>query len=291
MSLFANAVQFIINGNTAQLRKLLAENPTLIHQRAASNHKATLLHYVAANGVEDELQKTPPNIIEITQILLEAGSDVDAVCESYGGGVYQTTLNLLISSGHPAEAGVQVDLVKVLADAGANVNGVTEDGSPCATTLMFWYPKAFNALVESGASLNNIVFAAAAGRIDLLANYWDASSNLKVQEVSFSPPFTTMFPHLENPQNVVDLALVKAGLCGQVEAIQFLVDKGVKVNAHPVHHMTALHEAAWTNQVEAGRWLLVHGAGATIRDDQFNTTPLGWAEHAGHTEFQDLMQN
>jgi hypothetical protein len=43
------------------------------------------LHYCSANGVEGYRQKTPKNIVEITRILLEAGAEVDARADVYGG--------------------------------------------------------------------------------------------------------------------------------------------------------------------------------------------------------------
>ena len=128
--MFNQAVQAIITGEAETLKQLLAEQPELIHARSESDHHATLLHYVAANGIEDELQKTPANAVEIANILIDAGADVNAVCETYGGGNAQTTLNLLVSSVHPANAGVQADLVRVLCNAGAKVNGLDDDGLP-----------------------------------------------------------------------------------------------------------------------------------------------------------------
>ena len=104
---FDEAVQTVITGDAAALKKLLQEDPGLIKARAPSEHRSTLLHYVGANGIEDELQKTPPNAVEIARILLEAGAEVDALAETYGGGTNQTTLCLLVSSCHPAEAGLQ----------------------------------------------------------------------------------------------------------------------------------------------------------------------------------------
>ena len=122
---FDEAVEAIITGNAAALTKLLVAHPDLIKARSRSDHKATLLHYVAANGVEDELQKSPKNAAEIARILIEAGAEVDALAETYGGGTNQTTLCLLVSSIHPAAAGVQPALVQVLCDAGAAVDGAS----------------------------------------------------------------------------------------------------------------------------------------------------------------------
>ena len=52
-----------------------------------------------------------------TRLLVEAGADVNASAEMYGGG--STALGLLITSDHPAKAGVMADVRKVLVDAGA----------------------------------------------------------------------------------------------------------------------------------------------------------------------------
>lgn len=56
------------------------------------------------------------NLAEITRLLLEAGADVNAKANMYGG---STTLGLLVTSDHPAKAGVTGDVSKVLVDAGA----------------------------------------------------------------------------------------------------------------------------------------------------------------------------
>jgi feruloyl-CoA synthase len=122
--IFDDAVHAIIHGDAASLTSILEANPDLIRARSSSEHHATLLHYVAANGVEDELQITPPNIVEITRILLDAGADVNATCDVYGGGAM--TLGLLLSSCHPAAAGSQADIAEVLVKAGADTTGALD---------------------------------------------------------------------------------------------------------------------------------------------------------------------
>ena len=82
-------------------------------------HGATLLHYVAANGVEGYRQMTPPNAVAVATMLLEAGAEPDALADMYGG--QHATMSMLVSSDHPARAGVQVPLVDTLVDFGAAV--------------------------------------------------------------------------------------------------------------------------------------------------------------------------
>jgi hypothetical protein len=66
-----------------------------------SVHGATLLHYVAANGVEDERQRSPGNAPAIAKMLLEAGADPNALCDAYESRC--TTLSLLVSSRPPVD--------------------------------------------------------------------------------------------------------------------------------------------------------------------------------------------
>ena len=93
---------------------------------------------MAANGVEQYRQKSPPNAVEIANTLLEVGAEVDALADAYAGGSTETTLNLLVSSVHPRDAGVQVPLVHTLLDHGAAVDGIANDCSPLVTALAFW---------------------------------------------------------------------------------------------------------------------------------------------------------
>src|SRR5947209_6781414 len=121
ISRFENAVDAIVAGEARKLARLLREDPKLVRARSMREHDSTLLHYVSANGVEDFRQKTPKNIVEITRMLLDAGADVDAESEAYGGGA--TVLNLAGTSIHPAVAGVQNDLMQLLVDRGATIDG------------------------------------------------------------------------------------------------------------------------------------------------------------------------
>ena len=42
---------------------------------------------------------------------------------------------------------------------------------------------------------------------------------------------------------------------------------------------TALHEAAYSGEVDAVRHLLARGADPALRDSRFRATPLGWCQH------------
>lgn len=117
---FESAVDALLRGDVARLRALLELRPALVHARSSFGHGSTLLHYCGSNGVETHRQVVPSNLAEVTQLLVDAGADVNATAEMYGGG--STTIALLITSSHPAEAGVVEDVVKVLVAAGTETS-------------------------------------------------------------------------------------------------------------------------------------------------------------------------
>jgi hypothetical protein len=110
---FERAVDAIVLGRIEQLDRLLADFPDLIRRRSAYGHRATLLHYTAANGVEIRRQVVPANAAEITARLLDAGADPAARFHAYGG--TPDTLTMLKSSAHPRAAGVAEDIERALA--------------------------------------------------------------------------------------------------------------------------------------------------------------------------------
>ena len=117
---FESAADAIVTGDAATLQRLLREHPDLIRARSTREHRATLLHYVSANGVERLRQLSPRNIATIAKILLTAGAEVDAEADVYGGG--STTLGLVATSAPPAIAGVQQDVITVLLEQGARMD-------------------------------------------------------------------------------------------------------------------------------------------------------------------------
>ncbi|MCH9682901.1 MAG: hypothetical protein K0V04_15800 [Deltaproteobacteria bacterium] len=108
---FETTVDAMLEGQLAVVQRSLAAVPALAHQRSSFGHAATLLHYIAANGVETERQVTPLNAAAMVTVLLDAGADPSRGMSVYG--TQATTLELLLSSAHPRAAGV-VDEVAAL---------------------------------------------------------------------------------------------------------------------------------------------------------------------------------
>ncbi|MEO5580496.1 MAG: ankyrin repeat domain-containing protein, partial [Gemmatimonadaceae bacterium] len=212
---------------------------------------------VAANGVEDFRQKTPANAVAIARYLLESGAEVDALAETYGGGHDQTTMNLLVSSTHPAEAGLQSQLVETLAEFGAAVDGLENDGSPLMTALAFGYGDAADTLAMLGARVDNIIAAAALGRVDLVSSFVIDARTLS-PGVPLVAPRWLRLPN--NPQAHIELAFVWACKLGRIAVAHLLLDRGVNPAATDADRMTGLHWAAAGGEMELMQLLLDHGA-------------------------------
>ena len=226
--LFEMAADAVIEGRVSELRSLLRDRPTLASARSHREHHATLLHYVAANGVEQYRQKSPPNAVEIARILLGAGAEVDALADTYAGGTTETTLNLLVSSVHPSDAGVQVPLVHTLLDHGAARDGIADDCSPLVTALAFWYGSAAAALVERGARVDTVATAAGMGRLDLVREMVTHDGAVRDGVPLLDIPWLRFG---NDPVANLELAAVWARIHGHPEVEAYLVQRGVNARA------------------------------------------------------------
>jgi ankyrin repeat protein len=275
---FETAVEAVITGDLAKLESLLRGNPDLVRARSTRIthfdpplHRSTLLHYVAANGVEGYRQKTPPNAVEIAKALLQAGAEVDSLADLYGGGC--TTMSLLVSSCHPAQAGVQVALVDTLVDFGASVDGIgsTRWKSNLMTALVFRYLDTAQALVRRGARVDYIATAAGLGRLAETAQLLPASD-----------------------ADGRHRALALAAQLGHVEVVRLLLDAGEdpnRYNPDGTHsHSTPLHQATLAGHDAVVRLLVERGARLDIKDTIYQGTPLGWARHGRQTEIVKYLE-
>jgi hypothetical protein len=275
---FEAAVEAVVNGDLAALQDALRRDPALV--RARSNrvccfdppvHRATLLHYTAANGVEAYRQKTPPNAVAIARALLEAGAEPDALADMYGAAC--TTMSMLVSSSHPAEAGVQVPLVELLLDFGAAIEGrgTRKWGTPLFTALAFGMIDAAKVLANRGARIE-FPTAAGLGLVD------DA---------------TRLLPSADGEARQRALSL--AAQHGHADIVRLLLDAGEDPNRFNLEgnhaHTTPLLQAVLGGHEAVVRLLVARGARLDIRDTIWHGTPLGWALHGGKAQMADCLRS
>jgi len=275
---FESTVEAVIHGDAAALDRLLRDNPDLVHARSTRiapfdppRHRATLLHYVGANGVEGYREMTPPNAVEIAKMLLEAGAGPDALADMYGG--QHATMPMLVSSGHVAKTGLHVLLIDTLVDYGASVEGVgTGDWvPPLMTALAFVFRDAAEALVRRGARIATLAAAAGLGRFE--------------EAVRLLPGASPEDRHR---------ALALAAQNGSPGTVRLLLDAGEDPNRYNPKqnhsHSTPLHQAVWSGHTYIVRLLVERGARLDIKDTIWHGTPLGWAEYGGRKEIAEFLR-
>ena len=271
ISRFELAADAIVTGDLAGLNRLLRENPELVRARSTREHEAPLVHYVAANGVEDFRQKTPENIVEITRMLIEAGAEVDATTQAYGGA--STALGLAATSYHPAKAGVQLQLLQELLNKGACVDGAPGGWNPLVAALHNGRGDAAAFLADRGARID-LEGAAGTGRVEVVAQFITEHGTLMGGAT----------------QEQLAYGFIWACEYGRTNVVQFLCTSGFKPDGKFMHGQTGLHWAAFGGHAEIVDLLLNQKALVNVKDGIHKGTPLGWAVYGWSNpapEFKD----
>jgi hypothetical protein len=238
---FEAAADAIVAGDLATLGDLL--DPSLARARSAYGHRQTLLQHCAANGIEWPRQRqTPTNICDAARMLLDAGAEPDATCESYRGD--DTAMTLLCSSSHPAEARMQAGLVETLVAGGAAVDGPNGDSAPLWTAIVWGYPAAADALARAGARMDNLVLAAGAGNLEHVKELVDGPhERLRIVGTD---------KWLE-AEHMISYALIYAAGCNRRDVVEFLLTRGPDLTiTDPIYGGTALGFAKYEHPA-AGR--------------------------------------
>src|ERR1700680_3383546 len=244
---FELAADSIVTGDVVTLERLLGENPNLVRARSTRRHQATLLHYISANGVEGYRQKTPKNIVQITDLLLQSGADVNASADVYGG---STTLALVATSPHPERAGVQNALMQLLRDHGAIIDLPHHPaGGIVNICLANGRTHAAKFLGERGAGLD-LEAAAGVGRLDLVKTYFDKNGNLKTSAT----------------KTQMERGFLWSWEYGENGVAEFLLQRGVSIETQARTGQTALHWAVIGGHLGTVNVLLLRNGPLEARD-------------------------
>ncbi|GAC1629008.1 MAG: hypothetical protein NVS9B13_26770 [Candidatus Acidiferrum sp.] len=256
--LFRRAVELLDAGDAAGLRAHLQQHPNLARQRVVFEggsyfQNPALLEFVAENPIRHG--KLPKNILEVARVILDAGVEQSALDE---------TLKLVVTGSVPRECGVQIPLIDLLCDAGA-------DADSAIHAALQGGVEAVNALLRRGARVD-LPVSAALGRIE------DARRLL--------PTAGSRDRHL---------ALALASQFGHAEIVRLLLDAGEDPNRYnPVgchSHSTPLHQAALAGHDEVVWRLIERGARLDIKDILWHGTPADWAKHGGQVGVEAFLRS
>jgi ankyrin repeat protein len=259
---FESAVDTIVAGDADGLARLLRDDPALVRARSTREHRATLLIYTSANGVEGYRQKSPKNAPRIAEILLDAGAEVDATAAVYGGEC--TTLGLVATSTPPEIAGVQIPIMELLLRRGSRLDleGSAGNGHTLVhACLANGQPAAAEYLADHGAPLD-LPGAAGLGRVAALAPFFSGND----------------LTGGATPAQLV-CAFGLACAYGRISAVAFLLDRGFAVDTLTREHgegSAGLHMAAYHGHTELVSLLIARGASVNLIDRTWKTPPLKW---------------
>ena len=249
---FRHAVDLLDAGNAGGLQSLLKQHPDLAYQHVlfeGGNYfrNPTLLEFIAENPTRHGT--LPKNIVAMAKLILDAGTTSAALNE---------TLMLVASSDVTHKCGVQVPLIDLLCDYGADPN------SAIRTAAVFGEFDAVNALVRRGGR-SDLAIATAMGRTE------DARRLLPVA-----------IPEERH------WALALASQFGHVAIVRMLLDAGEDPNRYnPVgghSHSTPLHQAAAAGHSDVVQLLVERGARLDWKDTMWQATPAEWAHHEGRAQ-------
>jgi ankyrin repeat protein len=253
--------------------------------------------------------------LEITSLLIDRGADVNR-----GNDYGWTKL-------HQAGYGNDCDLARLLLAAGARTDlSARGDGGTPLIAALFWGHREVAELL--GHEPGNLRVAAGLGDVELIRAL--AGTPAAGAHRAFYRPhggFPVWQP-TDDPQEVLDEALVWAAKSGRVNAIGLLVELGARVDADPYRGtplawaavngreeavralvelgadpdqrgtfggpshgqgVTAIQLAAQSGERDAVVALLELGADPLILDELHGGSALGWARAGGHSELADIL--
>jgi hypothetical protein len=176
----------------------------------------------------------------------------------YGGGAASTTLCLVASSSHPAQAGIQGELVESLCDGGAKPDGIDDDGFPLWTAITRGFTAAVEALARARARIDNVVFAAALGDPDRVREFLGAAGRLRPNGAR-SAQRVGLHGTVLDPARMLDYALIYACGHGRRAVVEQLLGCGADPSTkEPLFGGDALGFARYHERPEIESVLAAH---------------------------------
>lgn len=262
---FLLAYRAVEDGDRERLVALLDEHPDLVRQRGTNGND--LLGMAGDH--------------ELVRLLLERGADPNR-----GNDYGWTKL-------HQAGYGNDTGLARLMLAAGGRLDlSARGDGGTPLVQALFWGHREVAPLL--GEEPRNLRVAAGLGRVELIEELWGTPAAGAHREFYRPHGGFPRWQPSDDPQEVLDEALVWAAKADRLEAIDALVALGARLDADP-YRGTALTWAACNGRVAAIERLLALGADVNGRgtfggpDHGVGVTPLHLAAQSGQEEAVDAL--
>jgi len=195
---------------------------------------------------------------------------------------------------HWAAEADQIEVARVLADAGADIEAKTSWGaSPLDWAATMGSARVAEFLLSRGASGFTLITAAALGKQAEVEAIVESGTDLSPHRRRDAP----RTPNEDWPPDSVHIlgdilsdALYAAARNGHTRVVEYLLARGANINAKGVFGATALHWAAINGHANTVELLISRGANLTLKDTRFEATAEGWAEEGGHSQIADILR-
>jgi ankyrin repeat protein len=188
------------------------------------------------------------------------------------------------------------ELAQLLVTAGADLNAEVSWGmTPLAWAANMGSREAAEILLHKGARPQlNMWCAAGLGMLDVVQSFWDSPNSLKpgagqTRSRDLGNGKWGKAPPPESYAELVSEAFYIAARNGHVDVAKFLLEKGADINWRGFFGAPGLHWAAINGHKPMVEFLIECGADLALRDQQFNSTALGWALEGKQKEIAGLL--
>jgi ankyrin repeat protein len=252
-------------GDLDRIRTLLDDDPGIVNRlpRYCGYYSGLPLKSAARAGN-----------LEAVKLLLERGANPNGAepIAAHGGALYD------------AVAGRHVEIARLLLEHGANPNGMVDSSGSCIWAARN-HPELFNLLSSYGGAMT-LELASYDGNVPHVATMLQANPALPITEEAVH--YATENGH----QAVLELMLrhqpqvlesARLGDAPTPELARWILEHGTDVNRTSWLGIAPLHRFAGQGRTDLAAVCVQFGARIDAVDDEFRSTPLGWAARAGKT--------
>lgn len=271
-------------GDIERVRQFIETDPS--SASAANSFGKRPLSYAARRGYT-----------EIVKLLLDAGATPNAPERDAVRGLafYEA-----VSNNH-------VESAKLLLEAGADPDAPVESsGNPLMRALSNNNQQLIDLLYSRG-STSEMYYYLSQNRFDVVSEVLKANPNIAnsggdygflcmaagFASVAMVQLVLRYKPDLNRPwyaNKYIGYTLGRQTAEG-VEILKLFIEAGADLNLANWVGVTYLHKVALSGTLEMAALLIDNGAHLEARDDEFNSTPLGWAARWGNKEMVEFLLN